>query len=241
MNITFCFVVSEKDVRTDDVVMSYVKVLEQFSEDRKGFSRVNIVEHDPLKIDHFTKGILSMITRSQARKNKIEDTSVSNLGILQKLDFLGKEGIVKIFSVLQNIETVEVAAVVSTEDKTISGKSKIARTLFKLGNESYKQDHAKLSEGAHHAEVGSVFETKVSGGQLKCHYVFHTIVPRRNRDYCRDTSSLEKDVRYTVKRILEKATELRCDSLALPFIGTSGRETYLLFIHVLCNNKFLKN
>lgn len=225
MNMSFClFVSGAEDVSRDVLVKSYIQALRNFSKQEKGPFHVNIVDIDPTKVAHLADVFISEDSRSHAKKNENEDPSGSKIQTVHEIEFLGKTGKVKIFSVLGNIEAVQVAAVVSTEDKSISGKSKIARALLKLGNDRYKQEHATLSKESHNAKIGSVFETKVMNeGQLTCQYVFHTVSPRRNRGYCKDTSSFQQDIHHTVTQILDKATRLRCNSLALPFIGTSGK------------------
>lgn len=223
--VFFSFLGAE-NVPIDGFVVSYIEALESFTEQKKAISKVNIFERDPTKVDILTKAFISMTKPSHAGNKNI--------------NALVKKGRINILSVLGNIEEMHVSAAVSTEDKYISGKSKIAKIFRKLGNDDYRKEYAKLAGGTHRADVGSVFETKVTGGQLHCQYVFHTIVPRRNRDYCKDTSSFENDIQDTIKRILKKATDLKCNSLALPLIGTSGKENLYLLIYLLCNDVFEK-
>lgn len=221
---SFClFFLGAEDIPRQSLVMSYIQALGHFSKQKKSLFKVNIIDFDPTSVAHLTEAFTSMDTCSQAMKNKNENPSGSKIRPLHEIEYMGKTGTIRIFSILGKIEAVEVAAVVSTEDKSISGRSGIARTLLKLGNECYKKEHAKLPKGGQN-KVGSVFETKVmNDGQLTCQYVIHAIVPRRNREYCKDTSRFSDDVYLTVIRILEKATHLRCNSLAIPFIGTSGK------------------
>ena len=139
------------------------------------------------------------------------------------IDCPTKSGFVSIFSVIGELHAESVEAVVSMEDEFFTGKSDIAEALLQLGNEDYKKDHASLKNSISKAAVGSVYETKITGGDITCKYVFHTVIPMRNKEYARNANKFEGDIIQTIRNVLQKAATLHCESVALPFMGTSGK------------------
>ena len=107
-----------------------------------------------------------------------------------------------------DITEQDTEAIVNAANSYLKHGGGVAEAIVRKGGRIIQEE----SDNIGYVEVGEVGVT--SGGKLKCKYVIHAVGPRWGE------GNEDEKLRKAVRRSLEKATELKITSIAIPAISS---------------------
>ncbi|KAK3610479.1 hypothetical protein CHS0354_016669 [Potamilus streckersoni] len=130
-------------------------------------------------------------------------------------------GKLKIIVVFDDITLVSAQALVSTEDRHLSGKGTVAKVIREKAGDEFRDMLVALPQQKK-LDLCDVMVTKA--GKLPYNFVLHAISPHWNGEAVKDPEKFKRAVSTTVLNILKTSEENKIESVAIPFLGTSDNE-----------------
>ena len=131
---------------------------------------------------------------------------------MNKVLFERNFGDVKISVIYGDITEEEVDAIVNAANSHLSHGGGVAGAIARRGGEQIRAESRKWIEEHGIVPAGSVAVT--GAGNLSAKYVIHAVGPRWGE------GDEETKLKNAVRNALEKAGELKCESISIPAIST---------------------